>query len=64
MKIIRCKIMGEMDNNKCYDCFSNGLADETFHTRVMCKQQNVVEEITVNSPVNVAEPMLLMEQTA
>ena len=48
MKIISCKVMGEVDSGKCYNCFSNGLSGESFSTRVLCKKNNVTDEMSLS----------------
>lgn len=61
MKLFRCKIMGDVDNSKCYSCFTNALSSETHNTRVICKRQNVVEEISLDIK---SEPVLALEEVA
>ncbi len=48
MKILQCKIMGEVDNSKCYECFTNHLNAESHPSRVLCKKINVIEEVSVS----------------
>lgn len=51
MKLIQCKLMGEVDSEKCYNCYSNHLASVQYPSRVMCKQENVVEEISLENGI-------------
>ena len=56
MKLITCKIMGEVSSMKCFDCFANKLFNQSFSTRVLCKKENVTEEIMLERDVE--QPIL------
>ncbi len=60
MKLIRCKVMGEVDSTKCYNCYSNHLSGESFPSRVLCKSSNVEEELSMEDN----EPVLELENVA
>ena len=62
MKILRCKVMGEVDNMKCYDCFTNCLSDQTHASRVLCKRINVVEEVSASPKSD--QPAMALEIAA
>lgn len=49
MKLFQCRQMGEVNNLKCYDCFTNHLANESYPTRVLCKRSNIKEEISLST---------------
>lgn len=59
MKLLRCKIMKDVDNGKCYSCFTNGLSEESHVSRVLCKKANIIEEISLDAR---QEPVLVLEK--
>ncbi len=48
MKILKCKIMGEFSSLQCYDCFKAKMAKQNYESRVVCKRNNIVEEMTIS----------------
>lgn len=54
MKLYKCTLMGTVDSDGCYACFM-GRQDKNIATsRVMCKKENVTEEMNVTEQETVA----------
>ena len=62
MKIFKCKIMGDVSNTQCYDCFTNSMGNQSLPSRVVCKSSNVTEEVAVE--IETEQTSLVMEKVS
>jgi hypothetical protein len=56
MKMYKCKIMGVVDSDGCYTCFMSRQNKDERTSRVICKKQNISEEMEVQATPQQAEP--------
>lgn len=55
MKILQCRQMGQVSSLKCYDCFSHRMSGVSYPSRVLCKQQNISEEVSLSEELDQTE---------
>ena len=59
MKMYKCKIMGVVDSDGCYTCFMGRQNKDERTSRVLCKKQNITEEMEVQMAPQATEPQPL-----
>jgi hypothetical protein len=47
MKMYKCKMMGVVDSDGCYTCFMAKQSKGERTSRVLCKKENITEEMEV-----------------
>lgn len=55
MKMYKCKLMGVVDSDGCYTCFMAKPNRDERMSRVLCKKQNIIQEIEVQETAKTAE---------
>jgi hypothetical protein len=62
MKMYKCKIMGVVDSDGCYTCFMSKANKDTGASRVLCKKQNITDEMDVQPAPKVMEETIAIGQ--
>ncbi len=59
MKMFKCKIMGVVDSDGCYTCFMSKQNRDERMSRVICKRENITEEMEIQDVPKVVEEQVV-----